>query len=168
MRKSCISHTVRLEVFEEIARRTKISGGSRCLVHYYPLVGWFCPSIHHEMLSVRHSPTRSKCATRIFFVLSVLSVLTIVTPETLQHCSSKHRYRNMQLRLLLTFLVGSASAFQPATFVVGRTSPAMPTTTLFANSKNIRAAMEATEMYGPTSPEARVAWEGENGEAALW
>lgn len=30
---------------------------------------------------------------------------------------------------------------------------------LFANSKNIRAAMEATEKFGISSPEARLAWE---------
>lgn len=33
------------------------------------------------------------------------------------------------------------------------------TTALFANSKNIRAAMEATETYGIDSPQARLAWE---------
>ena len=57
--------------------------------------------------------------------------------------------------LLFVVAFGSAAvnAFQPA----GLKSPA--TTHLFANSKNIRAAMEATEMYGPTSAEARLAWE---------
>jgi hypothetical protein len=34
-----------------------------------------------------------------------------------------------------------------------------PSFRLFANSKNIRAAMEATERYGIASPEARLAWE---------
>jgi len=34
-----------------------------------------------------------------------------------------------------------------------------PTSCLFANSKNIKAAMEATEIYGIHSPQARLAWE---------
>ena len=33
------------------------------------------------------------------------------------------------------------------------------TSCLFANSKNIKSAMEATELYGIHSPQARVAWE---------
>ena len=57
--------------------------------------------------------------------------------------------------LLFVWAYGSTTtnAFQLTT--MGRST----TTNLFANSKNIRAAMEATEMYGPTSPEARLAWE---------
>ena len=57
--------------------------------------------------------------------------------------------------LLFMVAIGSAAtnAFQQTSFGRPRTSH------LFANSKNIRAAMEASEIYGPTSAEARLAWE---------
>lgn len=57
--------------------------------------------------------------------------------------------------LLVVVAFGSAvtEAFHPLS--LGRSRA----THLFANSKNIRAAMEATELYGPTSAEARLAWE---------
>ncbi|CAB9503553.1 expressed unknown protein [Seminavis robusta] len=50
-----------------------------------------------------------------------------------------------------------ATAFQP--FPMIPTTTYVTPTTLFANSENIRAAMDASERYGPTSPEARLAWE---------
>lgn len=63
----------------------------------------------------------------------------------------------MKLSQSLILLVAgctAANAFQPTTSGYSR-----PSTHLFANSQNIRAAMEATEMYGATSPQARLAWE---------
>lgn len=57
------------------------------------------------------------------------------------------------LLFVAAFGAAAINAFQPVALRIPRT------THLFANSKNIRAAMEATEMYGPTSAEARLAWE---------
>lgn len=63
------------------------------------------------------------------------------------------------ISLAVILLVGSCHAFQQPAFVAGRSRPSTTTSCLYANSQNIRAAMEATEQYGATSPEARLAWE---------
>lgn len=51
------------------------------------------------------------------------------------------------------------SAFVRNFSVTKYSSSKRPNSCLFANSKNIKAAMEATEMYGIHSPEAKLAWE---------
>lgn len=58
------------------------------------------------------------------------------------------------LALAVASLHGKASAFAPSS-----ASPQRQRSCLFANSKNIKAAMEATEQYGIHSPQARLAWE---------
>lgn len=65
------------------------------------------------------------------------------------------------LALATALAVGPTSAFVPPNFARTRawTPASTPNVVLFANSKNIRAAMEATEKYGIHSPEARLAWE---------
>jgi hypothetical protein len=73
------------------------------------------------------------------------------------------------LVLAIASLVGKASAFGPlfpnisfsttSTITSSQSSKKTTSTCLFANSNNIRAAMEATEMYGIYSPEAKLAWE---------
>lgn len=54
-------------------------------------------------------------------------------------------------------LAGTSSAF--VVVVAPTTTPSSSSSRLFANSKNIRAAMDATEVYGISSPQARLAWE---------
>eukprot|EP00536_Pseudo-nitzschia_multiseries_P017372 jgi/Psemu1/224782/e_gw1.1521.5.1 len=68
--------------------------------------------------------------------------------------------------VVLTFAAIAAIAAGPTSAFVtsnpaGSTSTSTSTSSsvLFANSKNIRAAMEATEIYGIHSAEARLAWE---------
>lgn len=74
----------------------------------------------------------------------------------------------LQFSLASIVLVGcsviSSNAFVARNVAASKAS----TTSLFANSANIRAAMEATEKYGPTSPEARLAWEGKSKEIYLY
>jgi len=54
--------------------------------------------------------------------------------------------------------VSTGNAFQPINHNI-HIGISTSSQQLFANSQNIRAAMEASERYGPTSPEARLAWE---------
>lgn len=65
---------------------------------------------------------------------------------------------------LKTVAIAALAAAPSSAFVTSNcASTSMSTltsnTVLFANSKNIRAAMEATEIYGIYSPQAKVAWE---------
>jgi len=57
--------------------------------------------------------------------------------------------------------VGSLNEMKVTAFVRNHSSPSSQRSDscLFANSKNIKAAMEATELYGIHSPQARLAWE---------
>jgi hypothetical protein len=78
-------------------------------------------------------------------------------------------FTTMKLHFSLAILVGcslSSSAF--VAHPVATSKACTSSTSLFANSANIRAAMEATEKYGITSPEARLAWEGKDCESTLY
>lgn len=81
-----------------------------------------------------------------------------------------HRERpSIRIPLLVAFVVATAYVPQSHAFVIPPTvyrCCGVSSTINFdshiplcANSKNIRAAMEATEWYGINSPEARLAWE---------
>lgn len=63
------------------------------------------------------------------------------------------------LSLTAMMAVHAVSAFQPIVFSRNALGQSSRTAVLQANSENIRAAMEASERYGSTSPEARLAWE---------
>eukprot|EP00543_Licmophora_paradoxa_P007000 CAMPEP_0202454324 /NCGR_PEP_ID=MMETSP1360-20130828/12091_1 /ASSEMBLY_ACC=CAM_ASM_000848 /TAXON_ID=515479 /ORGANISM="Licmophora paradoxa, Strain CCMP2313" /LENGTH=252 /DNA_ID=CAMNT_0049073619 /DNA_START=40 /DNA_END=798 /DNA_ORIENTATION=+ len=84
----------------------------------------------------------------IIFCLTGLVVCLIESSHAFQQVrNSKHYYFG---GTITTSRISSPSTIS---------SLSSSSTRLFANSKNIRAAMEATEMYGIYSPEARLAWE---------
>jgi hypothetical protein len=88
---------------------------------------------------------------------------------------SMRRPTSIRIPFLIAFVVASVSSLMLMltsidAFVIvsssthhilntNRDGVAQSSTPLFANSKNIKAAMEATEKYGINSPEARLAWE---------
>ncbi|VEU38874.1 unnamed protein product [Pseudo-nitzschia multistriata] len=63
--------------------------------------------------------------------------------------------------IALRFAAIAGLVVDPSSAFVANPRPPLKTkdTALSANSKNIRAAMEATERYGIHSPQAKVAWE---------
>lgn len=68
------------------------------------------------------------------------------------------------MKLAITaLLIGSAAAFAPAPIVHPRTLSSSPTalfdTTAVDSSDAIKEALAASEKYGATSKEARIAWE---------
>lgn len=96
-----------------------------------------------------------------YYLLQEHTILARSHPSPLTLNSQK-----MKVSLPLAVLIGTiawiSTAFQQVSPIfgscIGRRS-CLVATPLFANSKNIKAAMEATENYGITSPEARLAWE---------
>ena len=64
------------------------------------------------------------------------------------------------MKILALFFVTTATAFTTTRPVVGRpTFVVLQSTTRPDASSAVQAALEASEKYGPTSPEARVAWD---------
>jgi len=62
------------------------------------------------------------------------------------------------MKLLAAFLLTTASAFTTTSFG-GRPTFVLMSTERPDTSSAVQAALEASEKYGATSPEARVAWD---------